>query len=114
MSHYIDSYSFGSIIVNGKEYNSDIIISDEGVMSDWWREESHLLLPEDLSSINWRKVNALFIGTGQSGMMKVSTELKQLLEDQGVPFIIMRTPVAVQEFNRFTHCNKVGIFHITC
>jgi len=114
VSFVIDSYEFGSIIVNGVKYNSDVIITPNEVVSDWWRKESHVLSLEDLEMINWKEVNSVFIGTGETSKMKVASEVIELMEKRRIPFIIMRTAVATREYNRFVHSNKVGIFHITC
>jgi len=35
----IDGYSFGRIVVEGKEYTSDLIIYPDHIQGDWWREE---------------------------------------------------------------------------
>lgn len=114
VSSYIDSCSFGSIVVNDEEYTSDLILADGSIITDWWREESHQLKPEDLSMVDWGKVKAVFIGTGFSSKMKLSQDLISMLEKRNIPFIAIRTPVAVDEYNRFAHANKVGIFHLTC
>jgi len=110
----IDAYRFGSIVINGVEYNSDVIITSNNIISDWWRKESHLVTKEDLDMIDWGKVNSVFIGNGETSQMKVAKETIELLERRHIPFIIMRTPIAVREYNRFAHGNKLGIFHITC
>ncbi len=111
---YIDSFSFGSIVINGEEYSSDLILTDGNIITDWWRAKSHLLQLQDLSMIDWNRTKALFIGTGESRKMKLSEELVRALEKAEIPFVAMRTPVAVKEYNRFAHANKVGIFHLTC
>jgi hypothetical protein len=38
----IDNYEFGSITINGKTYNNDVIIRAEEFLNDkWWRKEGH-------------------------------------------------------------------------
>ena len=114
MPFIIDDHSFGSIVINGNEYTSDVIITQNKIISDWWRKDSHKLTPEDLALLNLEEVKSIFIGTGWSGKMQVSKETKNLFESLNIPYIAIRTPVAIKEYNRFSHINKIGIFHLTC
>ena len=47
----IEKYSFGSIVVDGKQYTSDIKIIDGVVIPNWWRKEGHSLCREDIEDI---------------------------------------------------------------
>ena len=41
----ITHYEFGRISIEGKDYDSDVIISADGVQDQWWRKEGHNLDP---------------------------------------------------------------------
>ena len=114
VKYFIDSYRFGSIVINNVEYNSDLIITPQKIISDWWRKESHILTLEDLTEINWSLLHAVFIGTGASGLMQIHPTLQKYLEDSNIPFMIKPTAIAVKEFNRSIYNMKLGIFHLTC
>jgi hypothetical protein len=111
---FIDNYRFGAITINGKEYTSDLIITPDKIIPDWWRKESHYLSMEDLSDIDWTNLNSVIIGTGEPGKMRVAPSLVEHLEQNNIPFLIKRTSIAVKEFNRSIHNKKLGIFHLTC
>ncbi len=53
----IESYSFGQIIIDGKKYNSDLIIYKNDINSNWWRKEGHNLYIEDVQDIINKKPN---------------------------------------------------------
>lgn len=62
----IDSYEFGTIVIRGKRYRSDIIIFPESVLDGWWRREGHSLHIEDLKEIlnGEPQPEMLIVGTG--------------------------------------------------
>jgi len=67
----IDSYDFGRIIINGKRYNSDLIVFSDKVRDGWWRKEGHRLDVEDLKDVLESKPEVLVVGTGYSGLMRI-------------------------------------------
>ncbi|MBU4228149.1 hypothetical protein KJ987_07855, partial [bacterium] len=71
----IENYSFGQMLINGKIYNSDLIIFKDHIYGSWWRKEGHNLCINDIKEIINKKPNVLIIGTGYSGLMQVSKEL---------------------------------------
>ncbi len=111
----IESYSFGSINIGGKTYKTDIIVFPDRINANWWREAGHQLNERDLQEVFNFNPEALVIGTGASGLMKVTESLQKKLINSGIEYIIKRTPNAVQEFNRLSKEKRtVGAFHITC
>jgi hypothetical protein len=114
IKYYIESYEFGLIKVNQQIYKSDIIITPNRIIEDWWRKESHNLSSEDLTDIDWDDVSSVFIGTGFNGKMKADKSLISFLEEREMPIVIKPTPISVKEFNRNICNKKLGIFHITC
>ena len=111
----IESYNFGKIIINSKEYNSDIIIYKNSIDDKWWRRESHNLCIEDIKKILDNKPEALIIGTGYYGLMKVPLELIKYIESNNINVIIKKTKDACDEYNTL-HLKKniVAAFHLTC
>lgn len=47
----IENYSFGFVIVDGKNYQHDVWIDSLGNVKDWQREESHLVKNEDVKEL---------------------------------------------------------------
>ena len=111
----IESYNFGKIIINSKEYNSDIIIYKDSIDDKWWRRESHNLHIEDIKKIIDKKPDVLIIGTGSFGLMKVPLELIKYLESNNIEVIIKKTKAACDEYNKLHQKkNVVAAFHLTC
>jgi len=112
----IDSYNFGSIKIDGKEYRNDIIVFPDRVSPDWWRKEGHNLHIEDLKEILDYSPDVLIIGTGANGVMNVPEPTKNKLKESGIEVIEEKTTMAVNIFNQKIEkdTNAVGAFHLTC
>jgi hypothetical protein len=112
----IQSYSFGSMKVGGKEYSSDLIIyPDETVNPSWWRQIGHRLCIDDLDRSIVVKPDIVIIGTGAYGMMRVEKSTLDYLQKYCSEIIVDRTDRAVKSFNDCLPGQKVvGLFHLTC
>ncbi len=112
-SDFIEDYSFGSMIIDGKNYTDDVILLDEKVISTWWRKIGHRVVIEDLNEVIDHDPDVLIIGTGSSGRMKVPAELSKRLD-----MVVESYPTgeACKRYNElFKKDRKIaGAFHITC
>jgi hypothetical protein len=110
----IDRYRFGSIVIDGKEYTHDVIVSGHEVRS-WRRNASHEVTVNDVEPILEEKPKLVIFGTGESGVCNVFSETIEYLEKQGIKVLTFQTPEAVKEFNqRLKEAGVVGAFHLTC
>ena len=111
----IDSYDFGRIVINGKRYNSDLIVFPDKVRDGWWRKEDHRLHVEDLKDVLEAKPEVLVVGTGYSGLMTVPPETRKYVESEGIELMAQRTAEACKTFNRLVQSRKVvAALHLTC
>ncbi len=112
----IEHYDFGEIVVNGRKYNRDIIITPNRIISDWWRIEGHILFLDDLKDVLNEEFEYLVIGTGYHGFMRVSDEVFREMSKREVKVIAKPTREAVEEFNLLSSkgAKVVGAFHLTC
>jgi hypothetical protein len=111
----IDSYSFGKMVIEGKIYQSDLIIYPEKVDPSWWRKEGHKVQLEDLTAILAVSPEVLIIGTGYMGLMKVPDELRKELLKRNIELYVEKSSRAVEIFNSINTKRKtVAAFHLTC
>jgi len=112
----IDSYSFGSIIIDGKRFTKDLIIFPDKIYSNWRRKTGHMLIEDDIKEIIDYKPEVLIIGTGAYGLMKVDDKLKEKLRSLRIKFIIKKTSEAIEEHNNRVYKDKkvVCALHLTC
>ncbi|MCP4721145.1 MAG: hypothetical protein GY860_16950 [Desulfobacteraceae bacterium] len=117
MKLQINGYSFGKMIVDEKEFTSDLIIHPDGRIQDnWWRSKGHNLLLDDITTVFDVVPEKLVIGTGASGMMKVSEKVLELCNIREIEVEICPTAKAVTQFNEAMEAGTVvtGCFHLTC
>jgi hypothetical protein len=111
----INSYSFGTITINGDTYSKDLIIFPDRVFSPWWRKEGHLLQVSDLEEVAVAGIPVLIVGTGFFGAMKVPEETISYLESKGIKVYAEKSKKAVGLFNELSKKSRViGAFHLTC
>ncbi len=111
----IDSYHFGTIVVNGQSYTSDVIIFRDKVNDNWWRKTGHELRLDDLTEVMAEKPEVLVVGTGASGLVKVLPEVQPTLEAQGIRLIARPTSEACTIYNQLCHSQRViAALHLTC
>jgi len=111
----IDSYHFGEIVIDGKKYSSDVIISPDRVRDNWWRKTGHELCVEDIAEVITENPEVLVVGTGDSGLMKVLPEVEQAIQAHGIKLIVEPTDKACNTYNQLSHSQRlVAALHLTC
>ncbi len=112
----IESYDFGRIVVDGKEYTTDLIIFPDRVEDGWWRKVGHQLHIEDIEEVVDKVPDVLVVGTGYSALMKVPAETKRYIEEREIELVIQPTKRACETYNKLIQSGKkaVAAFHLTC
>jgi hypothetical protein len=112
----IESYSFGSMTIDGVKYSNDVIIFPDGrIHNPWWREQGHSLDLNDLQELFMVKPEIIIAGTGAMGLMRPTAELTDFLAQHAIEFIAQRSSRAVETYNQMSGNKKVGgCFHLTC
>ena len=113
---HIDSYRFGEMLVNGRSYTSDLIIFNDRIEDQWWRENGHMVMLQDLNDVMSAGPDVLVVGRGKLGAMKIPEETADAIEGAGIQLVDARTEEAVEVFNQIANTGKavVGAFHLTC
>ena len=110
-----DSYQFGCITIEGKNYQTDVLVYPDRIEDQWWRKEGHRLCLEDLKGVLGEQPDTLVVGTGYFGRMAIDPEVPEALEKQGITLIAHTTGKAWAEFNRLKDSQKVvAALHLTC
>jgi len=111
----IESYDFGRIVIDGKEYTNDLIILPDHIETNWRRKKGHELSVEDIRTVLEAKLEILIVGTGFSGLMKVLPDTRSLLESRQIKLIAEDSEKACQTYNQLHQSSKViAAFHLTC
>ena len=112
----IESFGFGSLVIKGKTYTSDLIVYPDGRITDSWRRKSgHCLSTEDICELIVSAPETIVVGTGINGLMKPDRYLNNLLHQKGIRLIAEKNERAVEHYNRLSPTQRVGAcFHLTC
>ncbi len=111
----IEKYSFGQIILDGKQYHGDLVLTDQRVRK-WPCADHHHPALLDFPEITRDPYEILIIGTGYADVMEVNAALQNQLETLVNQVIIAPTPQACNAHNRLTQENKkiITYLHLTC
>jgi hypothetical protein len=116
----IDDAWFGSITIEGKRYEHDVIIRLSGKvrrrnkrLSKAVYGTSHVLSLPEVMELHRKKAEGIIIGAGQEGQVHLSPEAAEFLEKQGCKVDIWPTPEAIKQWNK-AEGSILGLFHITC
>ncbi len=111
----IESYEFGRVEIDGKAYTADVIVTPDGVIAGWWRKEGHSLNPEDLESVLSPEIEAVIVGCGAYGALKVPENTRQWLAQKGIELIALPTEAACERYNEIARSGRViAGLHLTC
>jgi len=117
MQPRIQHYDFGEMVVDDRVYRSDLVILPSGrVVSDWWRLEGHRLQLPDIRDFLGEDFDAVVIGTGYSGLMRVDQEVLEVLRSRAREVHVYDTRRAVEVYNKLVSEGKrvLAMFHLTC
>jgi len=122
----IREYRFGSITIDEKTYNHDVEVRYLGSKTEilsWQREESHDINVDSVKRAVEQKPDTIIIGTGESGLAKVTESAKEFIAEKGIKLITDITGEAIKTFNVIQQgsieeegeeANLIGLFHLTC
>jgi len=114
---HIESYQFGSLVVDGEVYTNDVIISPERVNGSWRRVKGHELCSQDLEPIWEASPQVLIIGTGAYELMKVLPEALKLMQEKCAEVHVLDTREACKRFSELAReggQHIVAALHLTC
>jgi hypothetical protein len=120
MKPKIDSTSFGSITVDGKTFDHDILIRLNGHIKKRKKKlskeiygTSHVISLEEAEHIYEEGTEKIIIGTGQTGFVKLSEEAEDFFMKKKCGIELFPTAWAIERWNEIE--GKVtAMFHITC
>ena len=112
----IDNFEFGSIVIDGKRYTSDLIIYPDGrVVTSWRRKSGHRLSGDDIVELVDSQPEVIIAGTGVSGLVKPEKELQETLQKKSIEFLAAPNQKAMELFNDLSSKKRIGAcFHLTC
>lgn len=116
----IESSEFGSITVDGRTYEHDVIIHLSGKVDKRRKKlskekygTSHIISKAEAKFLFEDGCDQLIVGAGQEGNVSLSPEAAEFFENKGCKVIVQPTPEAIRSFNQSRE-KKIGLMHVTC
>jgi hypothetical protein len=116
----IDRTQFGSITIDGKNYEHDVAIRLSGKVEKRQKKlskqqygTSHIISKAEAKSVFEKGCDLLIIGAGQEGNVRPSPEASAYFEKKGCRVLVEPTPDAIRSFNHSRE-KKIGLMHVTC
>jgi hypothetical protein len=110
----IDDYDFGRIVVEGVEQTSDVILLPGRVVANWWRQDGHRLVLDDLETVLEELPERLVVGTGAYGRMTPDPEALEQLRGRGIEVEALPTREAVDRYAALDPKRTAAALHLTC
>ncbi len=116
----IEGTAFGTIRIDGKTYDHDVIIRLSGEvvkrkkkLSKKYYGTSHTVSKDEAKFVFEKGCDELIVGSGQMGNLHLSPEAEAYFAKKGCKVLLQQTPAAISLFNR-SNANRIGLFHVTC
>jgi hypothetical protein len=116
----INNTQFGSITVDGKTYDHDVIIRLSGDIEKRKKNlskekygTSHIISKDEAKFVYEEGCEVVIVGTGQQDNVRLSPEASEYLSKKGCTVLLQPTPEAIHSFNEMRR-RKVGLMHVTC
>jgi hypothetical protein len=120
MKPKIDKTKFGSITLEGKKYEHDLVIRLNGEVEKRKKKlskeifgTSHIVSLVEAEQVYEQGAEKLILGAGQQGLVKLSDEAAAFFEQKQCAVEIWPTPEAIQHWNEAKGAT-IGLFHVTC
>ena len=110
----LEDYSFGRLTVDGSEQRRDVIVLPDRVVTDWWRQEGHSLVIDDLRDVLDELPERLIVGNGAHGRLRPHPAVIDELRRRGVEVEVLETDDAVRRYNQLDERRVAAALHLTC
>jgi hypothetical protein len=120
MKPKIEATTFGSITIDGREIENDVILRLDGSVKKRKKKlskkvygTSHTISLDEAKHVYEKGAELLIIGTGQHDLVRLSDEAEKYFDKRGCRVKLMATPKAIRAWNK-AEGKVIALFHVTC
>jgi hypothetical protein len=116
----IDSFNFGFIVVDDKQYSQDVIILPDGTVkernSGKGRLGSHSIARSEVENLTRWGPDVILIGTGVSGMARLAHDAEFYLNKPDINLTLLPSHQVVKKYNQYIEDGEkvAALIHVTC
>jgi hypothetical protein len=106
----IDGRTYGDVLIA----NNEVVPRNKGFLRRVFGT-SHKISEEEIERLLEGDVEVIVIGTGQSGVLFVDSQIIEKIKSANVELVVAKTPEAIKLFNSLAKEKKVNaLIHTTC
>jgi hypothetical protein len=116
----IDRTRFGSVTIDGKVYEHDVLIRLGGALEKRNKKlskdvygTSHIISLAEARHVYQQGAELLLIGTGQDGTVTLSEEAAAYFKRHRCQVQLLPTPAVIEAWNQ-AEGPVIGLLHVTC
>jgi hypothetical protein len=116
----VNSFDFGSIVIDGKQYGYDVVILPDGTVKE--RETSkamfgnHAITRGEIEELAKAKPETVVVGTGTSGKATISEDAQTYAREAKLNLLVLPSLEAIKKFNQLVDEGRpaAALIHVTC
>jgi hypothetical protein len=116
----IDSFNFGFIVVDDKQYTSDVVILPDGTVKERTpgkgRLGSHSIARSEIEALTRVQPDVILIGTGVQGIARLAHDAEFYLTEPNLNVTMLPSPQIVKKYNQYAEEGEkvAALIHVTC
>jgi hypothetical protein len=116
----IDSFNFGFIVVDDKQYTHDVVILPDGTVKERnpgkGRLGSHSIARSEIENLTKGQPDIILIGTGVQGMARLAHDAEYYLTQPELNLTLLPSPQIVKKYNQYAENGEkvAALIHVTC
>lgn len=116
----IDSFNFGFIVVDEKQYGHDVVILPDGTVKERTHAKgrlgSHSIARSEIETLAREQPDVILIGTGVQGMARLAHDAEFYLEEPELNLTVLPSPQIVKKYNQHIEDGEkvAALIHVTC
>jgi hypothetical protein len=116
----INSFNFGFIVVDDKQYSRDIIILPDGTVKDRdpskGRLGSHTISKNEIDALISEGADTILIGTGVEGMARLAHDAERYVTKPDLNITVLPSSQIVKKYNQHIEDGErvAALIHVTC
>lgn len=92
----IQAFEFEKIIIDGREFGTDVMIYPNGKIKKWKRKDEHDLRASDIKKIVKQHPKRVILGLGTVGNLNVRPKVYEMLKEAGIEILAYKTDKAIE------------------
>lgn len=116
----VDSFSFGSIVLDSKKYARDVLLLPNGFVKKrrggFWKFGSHTIKKLEIEELAGASPDVVIVGIGTDAKAKLEADVESFAKESKPELVVLPSSEAIEELNKPLDRGKrvAALIHITC